>query len=71
MLIINADDWGASKAITARILHCLQNDAIDSVSAMVFIADSENAARLTLENGIDTGLHLSFTEPFFRKKRFS
>lgn len=67
MLIINADDWGASKAITARILHCLQNDVIDSVSAMVFMANSEEAAQLTLENGIDTGLHLNFTEPFSAK----
>ena len=64
MLIINADDWGGNEFITSRILECLERGAIDSVSAMVFMSDSERAARIAREWKIDSGLHLNFTEPF-------
>src|SRR5258708_5317705 len=63
-LIINADDWGRSRDTTDRTLECCERGSISSVSAMVFMEDSERAAALARERGIDAGLHLNFTTPF-------
>lgn len=63
-LIINADDWGRDRETTSRTLQCFHRGAISSVSAMVFMRDSERAAAAALERGIDAGLHLNFTTPF-------
>jgi predicted glycoside hydrolase/deacetylase ChbG (UPF0249 family) len=67
MLIINADDFGRSAAETDAALRCYQEGRITSVSAMVFMSDSERAASLAKENGVDTGLHLNFFERFTGK----
>ena len=67
MLIINADDWGATNIITQRIHRCFQAGAVDSVSAMVCMGDSERAAELAKSENLDTGLHVNFTEPFTGK----
>ena len=64
MLIINADDFGRSPAETEAALQCYKAGRIRSVSAMVFMSDSERAAELASANGLDVGLHLNFTEPF-------
>jgi len=64
MLIINADDFGRSAIETNAALRCYKAGRITSVSAMVFMADSERAAELAKENGLDVGLHLNFSEPF-------
>lgn len=64
MLIINADDWGKNKLTTDRSLSCYKNGRITSASAMVFMADSERASELALENKLDTGLHLNFILKF-------
>jgi len=64
MLIINADDWGRSMVETDAALRCCRAGRITSVSAMVFMADSERAAELATANGVEIGLHLNFTEPF-------
>jgi predicted glycoside hydrolase/deacetylase ChbG (UPF0249 family) len=64
MLIINADDWGRSAAETDAALRCYQAGRITSVSAMVFMADCENAAELAKANRLEVGLHLNFSEPF-------
>src|SRR6266536_3662802 len=64
MLIINADDFGRSAAETDAAHRCYQERRITSVSAMVFMADSERAAELAKENELDVGLHLNFTEKF-------
>jgi len=37
---------------------------VSSVSAMGFMEDSERAAQLALQHGIDAGLHLNLTMPF-------
>src|SRR5437879_12786243 len=63
-LIVNADDWGRDPRTTGRILDCALRGAVSSVSAMVFMEDSERAAALALERGIDAGLHLNFTTSF-------
>ena len=68
MLIINADDWGRSRAETDAALRCYKAGRITSVSAMVFMSDSERAAELARENDeLDVGLHLNFAEPFTGK----
>ena len=64
MLIINADDWGGWKTATDAALACYKAGRITSVSAMVFMEDSERAARLAGEVGIDVGLHVNFTFAF-------
>jgi predicted glycoside hydrolase/deacetylase ChbG (UPF0249 family) len=64
MLIINADDFGRSRDETDAALRCYQKGRITSVSAIVFMEDSERAAELAKENELDVGLHLNFSEPF-------
>lgn len=64
ILIINADDWGRNIETTDRILECVQRGSVSSASAMVFMEDSERAAALARERGVDVGLHLNFTTPF-------
>ena len=63
-LIVNADDWGRDRNTTDRISECSIRGSVSSVSAMVFMEDSERAATLALERGIDAGLHLNFTTAF-------
>lgn len=64
LLIVNADDWGRDRDTTDRTFECFPRGAISSVSAMVFMEDSERAAAMALGRGIDAGLHLNFTTPF-------
>jgi predicted glycoside hydrolase/deacetylase ChbG (UPF0249 family) len=66
-LIVNADDWGRDVENTDRILACVAAGAVSSVSAMVFMADSERAANIARQQGIDAGLHLNLTTPFSAK----
>jgi predicted glycoside hydrolase/deacetylase ChbG (UPF0249 family) len=64
LIIINADDWGHSEAETEAALACWRGRRITSVSAMVFMADSERAASLAREAGVDVGLHLNLSQGF-------
>lgn len=64
MLIVNADDWGRDSTTTRAIFDCARCGAVSGVSAMVFMEDSERAALLAREHGIDAGLHVNFTTPF-------
>ena len=63
-LVINADDWGRDRETTERTLECLGAGTVSSVSAMVFMEDSERAAAIAREHRVDAGLHLNFTTPF-------
>lgn len=63
-LIVNADDWGRSEETTDRTWECLRCGAVSSVSAMVFMPDSERAATMGRERGVDAGLHLNLTSQF-------
>lgn len=67
-LIINADDWGRDANNTDRISECVARGTVSSVSAMVFMEDSERGAAIARERGIDAGLHLNFTTPFSAPK---
>ena len=64
MIIVNADDWGRSALDTDATLKCHEQKRITSISAMVFMQDSERAAELAKANGMNVGLHLNFTEEF-------
>jgi len=64
MLIINADDWGRDSVSTDTGLACYRQGRISSTSAMVFMEDSERGADLAATVGIDTGLHINFTQRF-------
>ena len=63
-LILNADDWGRDRENTDRTLECVTRGTVSSVSAMVFMEDSERAAEIARKKGIDAGLHLNFTTEF-------
>jgi hypothetical protein len=63
-VIVNADDWGNDTETTDRILDCYRAESVSSVSAMVFMADSERAAEIARQESIDAGLHLNFTTEF-------
>lgn len=64
MIIINADDWGRSRGETDAALSCYRSGRITSVSAMVFMEDSDRAADLAKDEGIDVGLHLNLSQRF-------
>jgi chitin disaccharide deacetylase len=64
VLIVNADDWGRDCRTTDQTLDCVRCQSVSSVSAMVFMEDSERAAITAQEYVIETGLHLNLTTPF-------
>jgi predicted glycoside hydrolase/deacetylase ChbG (UPF0249 family) len=64
LLIVNADDWGASEGTTESIAACFAAGGVTSATAMVHMADSERAAARARELGLPTGLHLNLTQPF-------
>jgi len=63
MLIINADDYGATRDTTERIIKAFRAGSVTSASIMVFMEDSEFAARQAIDNRMDTGLHINYTAP--------
>jgi chitin disaccharide deacetylase len=64
MLIITADDYGKNVQATDRIFRCYQSGTVTSASAMVFMEDSERAAKLAEGSSLEIGLHLNLTEEF-------
>lgn len=64
MIIVNADDFGRSRAETDAIVTCHNARRITSTTAMMFMEDSERAARTALDLGIDVGLHLNLSQRF-------
>ena len=64
MLIITADDYGATRDTTLRTLSAFNAGAITSASLMVFMEDSEYGAGQALSYSLDIGIHLNFTTPF-------
>src|SRR3972149_10130111 len=64
MIIVNADDWGRSRAETDAALFCCSEGRVTSVTAMVFMKDSVRAAQLIKGTGIDVGLHLNLIQQF-------
>ena len=68
MLIINADDWGRSRAETDVALDCYRAGRITSVTAMLFMEDSVRAAELARSDGLAVGLHLNLNQTFTAAK---
>jgi len=68
MIIINADDWGRCVTETQAALTCFQAGGLQSVSAMMFMEDSERSAKVAKEVGIDVGLHLNLNQKFTDNK---
>jgi hypothetical protein len=64
MLIITADDLGRDVAATESCIACHRKGAITSSSFMVFMADSERAAKLAVDENLETGLHINLVLPF-------
>jgi predicted glycoside hydrolase/deacetylase ChbG (UPF0249 family) len=64
MIIVNADDWGRSPAETNAAAECIRAGRITSVTAMVFMRDSERAAELAKGLNAGVGLHLNLSQTF-------
>jgi len=64
VIIVNADDFGRSRAETDAVVACHNARRITSTTAMVFMEDSERAAEAALGLRIDTGLHLNLSQRF-------
>jgi len=64
MLIVNADDLGSCEVATDSAMFCFARRRISSGSAMVFMKDSERAAKETCGAGLDVGLHINLSEEF-------
>ena len=65
MLIINADDFGLDRINTDQVALCYQRRLISSTTAMVFMIDSDRAARLAVDRDIKSvGLHLNLSYLF-------
>jgi predicted glycoside hydrolase/deacetylase ChbG (UPF0249 family) len=64
LLIVNADDFGGNPLATERIAECFSAGRVTSTTAMMFMGDSERAARIAGSQRLPTGLHLNLTQPF-------
>jgi predicted glycoside hydrolase/deacetylase ChbG (UPF0249 family) len=64
VLIVNADDFGASRSTTDAICTAFDAAAITSTSTMVWMSDSARAAGIAAEQDLPLGLHLNLTLPF-------
>jgi chitin disaccharide deacetylase len=64
VLIIGADDLGASAATTQAIFDAFAAGSVTSTSAMVWMRDSAGAAAAAAERDVPTGLHLNLTRPY-------
>lgn len=58
-LIINADDFGYSKAVNLGILECYKNGVVSSTTLMTNMPGAEHAFELMKENpGLGVGIHM-------------
>jgi len=64
MLIVNADDFGASRSASDPVVELFGERLVSSASAMVRMPDSGRAASLAREREMPIGLHLNLTLPF-------
>jgi predicted glycoside hydrolase/deacetylase ChbG (UPF0249 family) len=67
MIIINADDFGRSVQETDAAVALVEQGRVTSVSAMVFMQDSERAAELATQMNADVGLHLNLCERWIKR----
>jgi predicted glycoside hydrolase/deacetylase ChbG (UPF0249 family) len=63
-VIVNADDYGVNRNVTETTLECFEDGVISSTTAMVWMSDSDRAAKLARQRNLPVGLHLNLTLPF-------
>jgi predicted glycoside hydrolase/deacetylase ChbG (UPF0249 family) len=68
MIIISADDFGRSVTETDAAAALAERGRVTSLSAMVFMQDSERAAELAQGLNADVGLHLNFCEQWTSRR---
>ena len=63
-MIINADDFGYSKAVNMAIVDCFKNKTINRTTIMVNMPSAREAVNLSKENNFFdcVGLHINLTE---------
>ena len=64
MLIITADDLGKDVLSTNNCMDCHRKKRITTASILVFMDDTERAAELAVQEGLETGLHLNLVLPY-------
>ncbi len=64
LLIVNADDYGWNEHTTEATLETFRAGRITSATALMYMGDSERAAKQALEAGMPVGLHVNLTDPF-------
>jgi predicted glycoside hydrolase/deacetylase ChbG (UPF0249 family) len=64
MLIVNADDFGASPSATDAISEAFNASVVTSTSGMVWMDDTIRAAGVATDCGLPVGLHLNLTLPY-------
>jgi predicted glycoside hydrolase/deacetylase ChbG (UPF0249 family)/aminoglycoside phosphotransferase (APT) family kinase protein len=62
ILVVNADDFGASEGVNAGIIEAHQHGIVTSASLMVRGAAVQAAAEYARTNGLSVGLHLDLGE---------
>lgn len=60
-LIVNADDFGLCKEISAGIIQAYRHGIVTATSVVVNGAYFKKSISLLKDSGIDTGIHLTFT----------
>ncbi|MBP1920787.1 carbohydrate deacetylase [Youngiibacter multivorans] len=63
-LIVNADDFGVSRAVNLGIIDCFKRGIVTSATIMMNMPQAEDAVMLAKENGLPVGLHLVMTSGF-------
>ena len=63
-LIVNADDFGVSRAVNLGIIDCFKRGIVTSATIMMNMPQSEDACMLAKEHGLPVGLHLVMTSGF-------
>lgn len=62
ILIVNADDFGLTHSISYGILKCFKEGILTSASVLTNGKAFEEAVRLTKENNLDVGIHLTLMD---------
>ena len=63
-LIVNADDFGVSRAVNLGIIDCFKRGIVTSATIMMNMPQAEDACMLAKEHGLPVGLHLVMTSGF-------
>jgi len=63
-LIVNADDFGVSRAVNLGIIDCFRKGIVTSATIMMNMPQAEDAVMLAREHGLPVGLHLVMTSGF-------